>query len=49
MPLVIASWFRLTRAPRTRGGTTSPMSSGTTMEADPTARPMTTRAASSTG
>ena len=49
MPTVIASWLRLTRPPRTRGGTISPMYSGTIIDADPTARPMMTRATSSRG
>ena len=44
MPEVMVSWLKLTRAPRTRGGTTSQMYSGTTIDADPTASPMTTRA-----
>ncbi len=48
MPEVMASWLKLTRAPRTFGGAVSPMYSGTTMDADPTARPITTRAATST-
>jgi hypothetical protein len=37
MPEVMASWLKLTRAPRTRGGSTSPMYSGTTIDAEPAA------------
>ena len=48
MPDVMASWLKLTMAPRTRGGTTSPIYSGTTIDAEPTASPMTTRAATRT-
>jgi hypothetical protein len=48
MPEVMASWLRLTRPPRIRGGAASPMYIGTVIEADPTARPMTTLATSST-
>jgi hypothetical protein len=48
MPEVMASWLKLTIAPRIRGGTTSPMYSGTIIDAEPTASPMTTRAATRT-
>ena len=48
MPEVMASWLKLTSAPRTFGGAVSPMYSGTTIDAEPTARPMTIRAATRT-
>ena len=48
MPEVMASWLKLTSAPRYFGGAASPMYMGTTIDADPTARPMTTRAPRST-
>ena len=46
MPVLRASWLKLTSAPRNRGGAASPIYIGTTMEADPTPRPITTCAAS---
>jgi hypothetical protein len=46
MPELIASWLKLTSAPRYLGGAASPMYMGTTIDAEPTARPMTTRAPS---
>ena len=36
-----ASWLKLTSAPRTRGGATSLMYSGTAIDAEPTASPIT--------
>ena len=45
MPEVMASWLKLTRAPRIFGGADSPMYRGTTIDAEPTARPITKRAA----
>jgi hypothetical protein len=44
IPEVMDSRLKLTRAPRTRGRATSPIYSGTTMDAEPTASPMMTRA-----
>lgn len=44
MPEVMASWLKLTSAPRYLGGAASPMYIGTTIDAEPTASPMTTRA-----
>ena len=44
MPVTIANWFTLTSRPRTRGGEISAMYSGESVEANPMARPPTSRA-----